>query len=246
MFVPFHGDGIISQFEGWEALVDLDWEQLRRRHGDIQRLDRILEAEGDDPNRYKAGKQADVLMLFFLFSSEELGEIFGRLGYDFDPRRIPDNVQYYLARTSNGSTLSHVVHAWVLARTDRARSWELFHQALASDIDDVQGGTTPEGIHLGAMGGTVDLMQRCYTGIEMRHEVLWLNPRLPDGLDALRFSVRYRGHWLGLHVTHDAMRVSFEKGWSGPARVGFEGEVHEMQQGQEVTFRLKARESGSS
>src|SRR5690606_29495002 len=33
MFVPFHGDGIISQFEGYEALEELDWEAYRRRYG---------------------------------------------------------------------------------------------------------------------------------------------------------------------------------------------------------------------
>ncbi len=239
MFVPFQPGGIISQFEGWDALEELDWERLRRSYGDIQRVDRILEAEGDDPNRYQAAKQADVLMLVFLFSAEELREIFERLGYDFDPRQIPDNVQYYLGRTSHGSTLSQIVHAWVLARSDRKRSFHLFREALASDIDDVQGGTTPEGIHLGAMGGTVDLIQRCYTGIEMRHQVLWLNPRLPQGLAGLKLTVRYRGHWLGLNITHDTMHVAFESGWSGPACIGFNGEVYEMAQGQELSFRLK-------
>ena len=39
-----------------------------RQYGDIHRLDRILEAEGDTTNRYKLSKQADVLMLFYLFS----------------------------------------------------------------------------------------------------------------------------------------------------------------------------------
>jgi hypothetical protein len=29
-----------------------------------------------------------------------------------------------------------------------------------------QGGTTAEGIHLGAIAGTVDLLQRCYSGLE--------------------------------------------------------------------------------
>ncbi len=240
MYVPFHGDQIISQFEGWEELEELDWDGLRERHGDIQRLDRILESEGDDPNRYKATKQADVLMLFFLFSSEELVETFGRLGYGFDPQAIPRNVEYYLARTSHGSTLSRVVHAWVLARTDRRGSWHLFQGALASDIEDVQGGTTAEGIHMGAMGGTVDLMQRCYTGIEMRHEVLWLNPRLPEGLDELTLTVRYRGHWLALDVRQDMVTVTFEKGWADPACVGFEGEVYEMKPGDQLCFRTEA------
>ena len=238
MFVPLGDDGIIQEFEGWDALAELDLDGLRARYGDIQRVDRLLEAEGDDVNRYKIAKQADVLMLFFLFSAEELAELFAQLGYPFDPKHIPANVQYYLARTTHGSTLSRVVDAWVLARSDRKRSWHLFHDALASDIDDVQRGTTSEGVHLGAMGGTVDLMQRCYTGIEMRHEVLWLNPRLPDGLDGLDLSIRYRGHWLSIHITHDTLRVAFEEGRSGPACIGFAGEVYEMAQGQDVSFSL--------
>ena len=72
MRVPFLEDGIIAQFDGYDRLEELDWDAYRARYGDIQRLDRILEAEGDTINRYKASKQADVLMLFYLFSSEEL------------------------------------------------------------------------------------------------------------------------------------------------------------------------------
>jgi trehalose/maltose hydrolase-like predicted phosphorylase len=64
MFVPFHSDGVISQFEGYESLSEFDWDGYRSRYPDIGRLDRILEAEGDDVNRYRASKQADVLMLF--------------------------------------------------------------------------------------------------------------------------------------------------------------------------------------
>src|SRR5215468_9824889 len=66
MFVPFQGDGNISQFEGYDDLEELDWGAYRAKYGNIQRLDRILRAEGDDPNRYKVTKQADTVMLFFL------------------------------------------------------------------------------------------------------------------------------------------------------------------------------------
>ena len=91
MFVPFHADGVISQFEGYEDLEELDWDGLRARHGNIQRLDRILRAEGDDPNRYKAAKQADTLMLFYLFPDAELKRLFARLGYDLSPETRPQD-----------------------------------------------------------------------------------------------------------------------------------------------------------
>src|ERR1700723_1410740 len=142
MFIPFLGDGIISQFEGYEDLEELDWDAYRAKYGNIQRLDRILRAEGKDPNRYKVTKQADTVMLFFLFRQDELREIFGRLGYDYRADTVPRNVEYYDRRTSHGSTLSFVTHAGVLATIDPESSWDRFLVALHSDADDIQGGTT--------------------------------------------------------------------------------------------------------
>jgi alpha,alpha-trehalase len=238
MRVVFQDDGIISQFEGYEQLREFNWEGYRQKYSDIQRLDRLLEAEGDTPNRYKLSKQADVLMLFYLFSSEELRELFGRLGYDFHYETIPDNINYYLQRTSHGSTLSNVVHAWVLARLDRAGSWRFFSEALQSDITDVQGGTTPEGIHLGAMAGTVDLVQRAYSGIETRRDTLWLNPSLPTDIKELRMSIRYRGHSLHLHITQALVRIAARESTLEPINVGFREDVHRLAGGGRLEFTL--------
>ncbi len=136
---------VISQFEGYEKLAELDWDAYLKRYSNIQRLDRILEAENDDVNRYKASKQADALMLLYLLSSEELRELLDRLDYNFSGDQIPKMVDYYIARTSHGSTLSGVVHTWVLARSNRSRAMEFFQQVLKSDVADIQGGTTSEG-----------------------------------------------------------------------------------------------------
>jgi trehalose/maltose hydrolase-like predicted phosphorylase len=238
LYIPFHGDGIISQFEGYELLQEFDWEGYRRKYGNIQRLDRLLEAEHDDVNRYQASKQADVLMLFYLFSPQELEELFEHMEQPFDPELIPRNIDYYMHRTSHGSTLSRIVHYWVMARSDRRHDWSLFQDALRSDIDDIQGGTTHEGIHLGAMAGTVDLIQRCHTGLEMRDEVLWFNPELPKELSHVRMRLHYQGHWLSVVFSDQKLTISFDRGWSGPARIGYRGEVHEMQQGETHEFLL--------
>lgn len=194
LHVPFH-DGVISQFEGYGDLAELDWEGYRRSYGDIRRLDRILEAEGDTVNRYKASKQADVLMLGFLFSPAELRELFQRLGHPLDEDTWHRTVDHYLARTSHGSTLSGLVHGWVLARARRAEAWAYCQEALRGDIADLQGGTTGEGIHLGAMAGTLDLVQRGLTGLETREGALWLDPVPLPELSSYGFSLRYQGHW---------------------------------------------------
>jgi beta-phosphoglucomutase family hydrolase len=211
LYLPFHADGIPSQFEGYEALQEFDWDAYRRKYPNIMRLDLILEAESDTPNRYKLSKQADVLMMFYLFSAEELAKLFDRLGYTFDPGTIPRTIDYYLRRSSNGSTLSALAHAWVLARSCRQRSWLLFTEALQSDISDVQGGTTREGIHLGAMAGTIDLLQRCFSGLELRGEELRFHPALPHELRRLAFRLRYRQHSLSVDITQDALTVASDR-----------------------------------
>ena len=236
--VPFQDGGIISQFDGYEDLKQLDWRAYRERYEDIQRLDRILEAEGNDPNDYQVSKQADVLMLFYLFSAEDLDLIFEALGYDFSHEMIKKNIDYYLERTSHGSTLSLITHAWVLARSDREHSWHLFCKALDSDIDDIQGGTTPEGIHTGAMAGTVDLVQRNYLGLETRAGVLHFNPTLPADVDCLSVNLRYRRHRLDVEATQTHLRVSSRPEVAPMIEIAYRSHVRKLNPGDWQEFRL--------
>jgi beta-phosphoglucomutase family hydrolase len=238
MYVPFHGDGIISQFEGYEDLAELDWEHYRTKYGNIQRLELILESENDSANRYKLSKQADVLMLFYLFSAEELGALFKRLGYPFEPEMIPRNVAYYDTRSSHGSTLSRVVHAWVLARSNRPRAMRFFEEALQSDLNDIQQGTTAEGVHLGAMAATVDLVQRATMGIEVSGDVLRFNPRLPQEMERLDMRIRYRGHSLDLRLTCDELVVHGRHRGAAPIRLGIRNEICEFMGGSTRVFKF--------
>jgi alpha,alpha-trehalase len=233
MFVPFH-DGVISQFEGYEHLAELDWDAYRQRYGNIQRLDRILEAEDDNVNNYKASKQADALMLFYLLSADELRELFARLGYRFKPEQIPATVEYYLSRTSDGSTLSAVVHSWVLARGNRARAFEYFRNVLASDIADIQGGTTAEGIHMAAMAGSIDLLQRCFTGLETRADRLVVGPHWPESLGALTFPIEYRGHRVNIRVSGRTAILSADPGDAPPITIECRGKTHRLSAGSTV------------
>ncbi len=238
MYVPFHGDGIISQFDGFDDLEELDWERYRKKYGNVSRLDRILKAEGDSPDRYKVSKQADVLMLFYLFSSDELEGLFYRLGYRLEPDTMQKTIDYYMERTSNGSTLSLVVHAWVLSRINREMSWNLFREALKSDVSDIQGGTTHEGIHLGAMACTVDIVQRCYPGLETRGDVLWFDPKLPTELTRLRFDIEYRHHRIDVEIDRDRLRLFSQPQDIEPIKVGYRDSVQTIAPGEAIEFDL--------
>jgi alpha,alpha-trehalase len=238
MTVCFHGDGIVSQFEGYDELEELDWAAYREKYGDIARLDRILKAAGESPDRYKASKQPDVLMLVHLLPPKDLRRIFERLGYRFDDETARKTLSYYLSRTSHGSTLSKVVYASVVDRTDRSAAWSLFCEALRSDVADAQGGTTPEGIHLGAMAGTVDIVLRHYAGIDTTGPVIAFHPRLPEALTGLELSVRHRGRWYDVSIHGDRFCLEVEPDGAEPVHVNVLGVAPQLRPGERYECTL--------
>jgi trehalose/maltose hydrolase-like predicted phosphorylase len=235
---------VISQFDGYEQLAEFDWDSYRSRYEDIGQLDLILAAEGDSPNNYRASKQPDVLMLFYLLSAEDLRETLGRLGYQLDKAAVRRTVDFYLARTTHGSTLSRHVCSW-LARADRTRSWSMFNEALDSDLADIQRGTTREGVHLGAMAGTVDLLLRCYTGLETREGKLWLHPTLPTELGQVRFQISYRNHGILVDLTPTTMVLHLQARAVPPIRACVDDKTTTMHAGDTYRFTLGTSGSGS-
>ena len=159
-----------------------------------------------------------------------------RLGYRFTPDQIPLTVDYYLGRTSNGSTLSGVVHTWVLARANRDRALEMFQQVLKSDVSDIQGGTPSEGIHLAAMAGSVDLMQRCFSGIETRGDRIILSPHWPETLGVLAFPILYRGLHLHLRISGKGAIISVDPRDAHGVEVECHGHVVQLTPGTTVRF----------
>ena len=171
-------------------------------------------------------------MLHYLLSRDGLAELLKRLGYESDDGLIERCVEYYEPRTAHGSTLSRVVHAQWHARGDSARSWRLLVEAAHSDLDGPQGDTTREGIHLGAMAGTLDIVQRAYTGLETQGDVLRLDPAIPEALGTLAFTVRYRGHLVHLEFTTTVVRVRVDVDEGEPITVVVRAERYELVPGE--------------
>ena len=134
-----------------------------------------------------------------------------------------------------------MVYAWVLARSDRPRAMDFFAEALQSDVSDVQQGTTAEGIHLGAMAGTVDQVQRVSTGIEVRGDILHLNPELPQEMERLDLRIRYRGHSLDLRLTRDSLTVRGHNDAAQPISLSVNGTVYEFITGTTRVFPLATK-----
>jgi trehalose/maltose hydrolase-like predicted phosphorylase len=111
-------------------------------------------------------------------------------------------------------------------------------QALESDLADIQGGTTREGIHLGAMAGSVDMVIRCYTGLEIRDDTLRIHPALPDQLDEVAFSINYREQPIRIELNRTRLRLALRPGDTNPIKVIIEGHPATLSPGQARSFPI--------
>ena len=205
-------DGIIAQYEGYFELKELDWDYFREKYGNVYRMDRLLKAEGKSADDYKVAKQADTLMTFYNLNKEKIDEILTDLDYTLPENYLEKNLEYYLARTSHGSTLSRVVHAQLAQMVNNEKlSWELFLDAVGSDYNDIQGGTTAEGIHTGVMAATLVVALSTYAGIDLREKLLVVNPHMPKAWNDIEFKMSFKGVEFKFEISHSAVKVIADK-----------------------------------
>jgi len=72
---------------------------------------------------------------------------------------------------------------------------------LESDYNDIQGGTTGEGIHAGVMAGTIMIALTNFAGIDIRGSKLSVNPKLPQ---------RWKNLSTGLHFKQTAWQIEIK------------------------------------
>ncbi|MCF8364656.1 MAG: beta-phosphoglucomutase family hydrolase [Bacteroidales bacterium] len=202
---------ILAQYDGYFELKELDWDFFREKYGNVYRMDRLLKAEGKTADDYKVAKQADTLMTFYNLPEPEVTGILEKLGYHLKADYLKDNLEYYLKRTSHGSTLSRVVHAQLANMIgDERLSWELYSDALSSDFNDIQGGTTAEGIHAGVMAGTILVALQTYAGVDVRDGKLNINPHLPKHWRSIRFGISLQGNRFKLEILRNEIGLKYE------------------------------------
>ncbi|GFO84194.1 glycoside hydrolase family 65 protein [Anaerostipes butyraticus] len=205
-------DGIIGQYEGYFQLKEVDWDYYREKYGNIYRMDRILRAEGLSADDYKVAKQADTLMIFYNFSKEKVDDILSDLKYELPKNYLTKNLQYYLDRTSHGSTLSRVVHSQLAAMVGNDDlAWQLYQEALYSDYQDIQGGTTAEGIHAGVMAATIYITLTTFAGIDIRESKLHVNPHLPEQWTQIKFNIDLDQIHYTFDMTQDTCCVTADR-----------------------------------
>lgn len=211
LFLEISEEGIIAQYEGYFDLKELDLDYYRNKYGNVHRMDRILKAEGLSPDDFKVAKQADCLMTFYNLENDKITSIINKLGYNLPNDYIQKNLDYYLKRTSHGSTLSRVVHAYLANQlSNYSFSWEMYNQALNSDYNDIQGGTTAEGIHTGVMAGTIWILISTFAGIKFG-DIISINPQIPSHWSRIEFQITYKNILYKFKINSSEIQITSDK-----------------------------------
>jgi len=180
--------GVIEQFEGFFQLQEYripEWERFKPP------LTRLFEAE--EINRRQLIKQADVLMLLFLFPDQFSREV------------LAANYSYYEPRTDHGSSLSPSIHAALAARLGLRREAERYwRRSLWLDLSNTMGNSAL-GVHSACMGGTWQALVFGLLGVAFSAEdpapAAEAGARLPEEWRTVDLKLAFRGRALPVRVS---------------------------------------------
>lgn len=194
LYLDIDENGVIAQYAKYFELKEVDFAAYEAKYGDIHRIDRLMKAEGISPDEYQVAKQADTLMLIYNLGQEHVTKLVKQLAYELPENWLKVNRDYYLARTVHGSTTSRPVFAGIDVKLgDFDEALDFLITAIGSDYYDIQGGTTAEGVHIGVMGETLEVIQNEFAGLSLRDGQFAIAPYLPKSWTKLKFNQIFRG-----------------------------------------------------
>jgi len=88
------------------------------------------------------------------------------------------------------------------------------------------------------MAGSVDMAIRCYAGLEIRDNILWLHPALPAELHSVSFVLNYREQCIRIELTQDRLRVHIDAGQRRRIRLDINGLRKTMSSGHSLEMPL--------
>jgi alpha,alpha-trehalose phosphorylase len=138
-------------------------------------------------------------------------------GDAFTPEQKARNFAYYEERTVRDSSLSACTQSILAAETGHLDlALDYLGIAALVDLRDLAHNTR-DGVHMASLAGTWLCLTAGFGGMRDHNGVLSFDPALPDGLDRLTFSVRWRGARLRVDITHQQVTYTMRDGDGEPA-----------------------------
>lgn len=131
--------------------------------------------------RYQVCKQPDVVLANYLYPQYQNKEY------------IKNSYHYYKKITTHDSSLSSTVFSIAATKLNLAEeALRFFGDSAFLDLDNLKK-NTEDGIHTANMGGCYLAIVFGFAGLEMKNNILSLNPILPKKWNFFSFSIVYQG-----------------------------------------------------
>lgn len=189
IYIPSPNDkGIIPQDDSYlnKKVIDLKPYKESEQVGTL-----FHQYNLEQVNNMQVTKQADVLLLIYLF--ENL----------FTEKIKLDNWNYYEPKTMHDSSLSLSTHSTLAADLGELDlSYQLFKKAINIDMGPNMK-SSDEGIHAASLGGIWQMIVFGYGGVRALDGKLRIEPHLPKVWENLEFSIFWHSSELKITVMQD-------------------------------------------
>jgi len=112
----------------------------------------------------------------------------------------------------------------------------MFSDAITSDYNDIQGGTTAEGVHTGVMAGTIWIAISAFAGIEFNKDNISINPNLPDKWRSIKFNLKFKNDYFSIELTSKRLEITSKT----ESFIYLHGDKKILKKGQKMVFALKS------
>jgi trehalose/maltose hydrolase-like predicted phosphorylase len=186
--------GIYEQFAGYHKLEQLDLSLYADRKMPI---DVVIGPERTQ--RSQVVKQADVVALIALLPDE------------FPGAAAKANFRHYEPRCAHGSSLSAGIHALVAARLGETETALRFlRQAAIADLE--LDPNSAGGIRIAGLGGLWQAIILGFAGLDLKSDMLGIDPRLPPHWRSLSFRVCWRGRSVAIRIAGKTAQATLVDG----------------------------------
>lgn len=185
-------NGLIEEFEGYFKKQDV----IIKKHDENGMPVWPAEVDYNEVERTQLVKQADVMLLMCLFSSEFTSEA-KKLNYD-----------YYIKRTTHKSSLSVPIYMIMALDIGLLDDYEpFFEQVFNADLKNIHE-NTDHGIHAASLGGAWQVIANGFAGISIKNNVLHIKPHLPETWKGIKFRIWFQQAQFELNLTKNKTTVT--------------------------------------